>query len=318
MDPKNMKGITYLCGVLLMTLAFPLFGEDAVKIHGIVRDLGDVPLSGAAVSLKRNSDAAETVVYTDARGEFIFQDCKKGEYWLRVERDGFQAVTAPIRLEEETLRKIEINLRPLQHYHVEVQSRLPRVLIICTFQVVHAPITATTAKNWTTIEIKNFGRIDEQYFRGAQPQGHDYEDLSGLGIKTVITLTSTDTDPNEKVMVEKAGMKYCEIPMDSHTPPADSQVAEFLRLVNDPVNRPVYVHCVAGKHRTGVMTAIYRMSKHRWTADQAYKEMQKYQFGPALFHLKLKRFVYDYYRRLIHASGVFEPPCVSSECQVHQ
>ena len=136
MDPKNMKGITYLCGVLLMTLAFPLFGEDAVEIHGIVRDLGDVPLSGAAVSLKRNSDAAESVAYTDAKGEFEFQSCKQGEYELRVEREGFQAVTAPIRLQEETLRKIEINLRPLQSLQEEDQSRLPRVLIIWEIQMV--------------------------------------------------------------------------------------------------------------------------------------------------------------------------------------
>ena len=161
---------------------------------------------------------------------------------------------------------------------------------------------AIPKKNWSSIKIKNFGRIDEQYFRGAQPKNHDYEDLAALGIKTVITLTNSDTDPDEKEMVEKAGMKYYQIGMDSHTPPADSQVAEFLRLVNDPVSQPVYVHCAAGKHRTGVMTAIYRMTKHKWTADQAYKEMQKYEFGLAVFHSKLKRFVYDYYRELTRSS----------------
>ena len=89
------------------------------------------------------------------------------------------------------------------------------------------------------MKIQTFGKIDEQYFRGARPKNKDYEDLAALGIKTVITLTSTDTDPNEKVMVEKAGMKYYQIPMDSHTPPTDSQLAEFLSLVNDPESYPV-------------------------------------------------------------------------------
>ena len=138
--------------------------------------------------------------------------------------------------------------------------------------------------------------VDEQYFRGAQPKNHDYEDLAALGIKTVITLTSTDTDPNEKATVEKVGMKYHQIPMDSHTPPTDSQLEEFLRLVNDPASGPFYVHCAAGEHRTGVMTAIYRITKHRWNADEAYREMKTYKFGPSLFHRKLKNYVYNYYR----------------------
>ncbi|HSE40262.1 MAG TPA: dual specificity protein phosphatase family protein [Acidobacteriota bacterium] len=170
-------------------------------------------------------------------------------------------------------------------------------------QIQHEKVSAEIPKkNWSSIKVKNFGRIDEQYFRGAQPKNHDYEDLAALGIKTVITLTNSDTDPNEKVMVENAGMKYYQIPMDSHTPPADSQLAEFLRLVNDPESYPVYVHCAAGKHRTGVMTAIYRMTKYRWTADQAYKEMKKYKFGLSFFHPKLKKYIYDYYRELTRAS----------------
>jgi protein tyrosine/serine phosphatase len=175
-------------------------------------------------------------------------------------------------------------------------------------QIQHEKVSdAIPRKNWSSIKIKNFGKIDEQYFRGAQPKNHDYEDLAALGIKTVISLTNTDTDPNEKVMVEKAGMKYYQISMESHTPPTDSQLAEFLRLANDPESYPVYVHCAAGKHRTGVMTAIYRMTKHRWTADQAYKEMQKYKFGLSIFHIKLRNYIYDYYRKLTGASKTLSP-----------
>ena len=45
------------------------------------------------------------------------------------------------------------------------------------------------------IKIDNFGRIDDHYYRGAQPKNRDYQDLAELGIKSVITLTSDDTDP---------------------------------------------------------------------------------------------------------------------------
>ena len=58
------------------------------------------------------------------------------------------------------------------------------------------------------IAIENFGRIDTNYFRGAQPEGRDYADLAALGVKIVINLTSDDAQPNERSMVESAGMKY--------------------------------------------------------------------------------------------------------------
>ncbi|HSE43011.1 MAG TPA: dual specificity protein phosphatase family protein [Acidobacteriota bacterium] len=163
------------------------------------------------------------------------------------------------------------------------------------------------------IKIANFGRIDDHYYRGAQPKNSDYQDLAALGIMSVITLTSDDTDPNEKVLVEKTGMKFYQIPMDSKIPPTPSQLAEFLRIVNDRDNQPVYVHCAAGKHRTGVMSAAYRLSHYGWTADQAYDEMKQYKFGLALFHPKLKSFVYDYYQKLTHATKVLDPAIAAAQ-----
>ena len=45
--------------------------------------------------------------------------------------------------------------------------------------------------------------------------------------------------------------------MTTHEPPTNEQLAQFLRIVNDPVQQPVYVHCKGGRHRTGVMTAAF-------------------------------------------------------------
>jgi protein tyrosine/serine phosphatase len=140
--------------------------------------------------------------------------------------------------------------------------------------VAHAEVTraAATVGSAPTIRIDNFGQVTEKYYRGAQPAGRDYADLAALGVKTVIDLTSDDTDPNERRMTEQARMKYVRIPMTTHEPPTAGQLAEFMGIVNDPVNEPVYVHCVGGRHRTGVMTAAYRMTEQGWMADQAFRE----------------------------------------------
>jgi protein tyrosine phosphatase (PTP) superfamily phosphohydrolase (DUF442 family) len=148
----------------------------------------------------------------------------------------------------------------------------------------------------SAIQIDNFGRVDPHYYRGAQPQGRDYADLAALGVKTVINLTSDDADATEQAMVEGAGMKYVQIPMTTHSAPTTAQLAEFLKIVNDPVQQPVYVHCVGGRHRTGVMTAVYRMTgDSHWTSDQAFAEMKQFKFGADFLHPEFKRFVYAYH-----------------------
>jgi uncharacterized protein (TIGR01244 family) len=141
--------------------------------------------------------------------------------------------------------------------------------------------------------IDNFGQINETYYRGAQPAGRDYATLAALGIKTVIDLQA-DGLPAEARLVEAAGMTFHRIPMTTHQPPTDEKIALFLSLVNDPANQPVYVHCAGGRHRTGVMTALYRMTHDGWNADRAFSEMKQFKFGADFLHPEFKRFVYSY------------------------
>ena len=113
-------------------------------------------------------------------------------------------------------------------------------------------------------------------------------------MKTVINLTSDDALAEEPTLVEKAGMNYVAIPMTTRVAPTTEQLDQFLKIVNNPANQPVFVHCVGGKHRTGVMTAVYRMTQDSWTSEQAFNEMKQFKFGAAMLHPEFKKFVYDY------------------------
>jgi protein tyrosine/serine phosphatase len=159
----------------------------------------------------------------------------------------------------------------------------------------------SNAVDISKIRIDNFGRINPTYYRGAQPKGRDYADLASLGVKTLINLTSDDADASEQAMAERAGMKYVQIPMTTHRPPTSAELSKFLKIVSDPANQPVYVHCVGGRHRTGVMTAAYRMTHDGWNADQALAEMKRYKFGADFLHSEFKEFVYGYRETLAHA-----------------
>jgi len=171
------------------------------------------------------------------------------------------------------------------------------------------PTSAASAPAAPAVHIENFGRVNEHYYRGAQPTGRDFADLAKLGVKTTIDLTNgEDEDGGEQGLAESAGLKFFKIAMNTRVVPTAAQIATFLSIVDDPANQPVYVHCVGGRHRTGVMTAIYRMLEEKWTPDRAFQEMKTYKFGADFLHPEFKKFVLAFNPALAAASILPAPP----------
>ena len=147
--------------------------------------------------------------------------------------------------------------------------------------------------NFLNVSIKNFGQMDDRFFRGAQPKENEYKELAALGIRTVIDLQNEPTS-YEKQNVEALGMKYVNIPMSDKDYPETAKIDQFLKLVDDPSTGKFYVHCAGGRHRTGVMGAVYRFNHYNWNYDQVYAEMKKYDFYTRWGHGDMKKFVQDY------------------------
>jgi len=180
------------------------------------------------------------------------------------------------------------------------QTRLRNVAVILAVALLllaSASAQTKSSVDLAKIRIKNFGRTNDNYYRGGQPDSRDYPALAALGVKAVIDLTR-DGRTDELTLVHGAGMKFYRIPLTTSERPSEAAVTQFLKLVNDPANWPVFVHCQGGRHRTGVMTAVYRMTEDGWTAERSYQEMKKYGFEGFLGHPALKKFVYDYYAGL--------------------
>ena len=150
--------------------------------------------------------------------------------------------------------------------------------------------------NFPNIKISNFGQMDENFYRGARPKDKDYPALAALGIKTIIDLTDNSRS-YEQPAVEAAGLRYVNIPIVDKTAPSADQIATFLKVVNDPATGKFYVHCAGGRHRTGVMGAVYRFNHDHWNLDQAYAEMLKYDFYTSNGHGKQKDFIQDYWQQ---------------------
>ncbi len=56
-------------------------------------------------------------------------------------------------------------------------------------------------------------------------------------------------------------------------------IDDFRRIMDDENSYPVLIHCKAGLHRTGVMSAIYRMEYDGWSRADAMRELRSHGFG---------------------------------------
>jgi len=172
--------------------------------------------------------------------------------------------------------------------------------IIATLALIFAFSALTFAKgnksNFPNIKISNFGQMDQNFYRGARPKPEEFRDLAALGIKTVIDLTDNSRD-REQPAVEAAGMRYVNIPIVDKESPSAEQISAFLKVANNPATGKFYVHCAGGRHRTGMMGAIYRFNHDHWNYDQAYAEMKQYDFYTSNGHGKQLDFVQAYWQQ---------------------
>jgi protein tyrosine phosphatase (PTP) superfamily phosphohydrolase (DUF442 family) len=120
--------------------------------------------------------------------------------------------------------------------------------------------------------------------------------IQRYGLKTIINLQDEDEDPTlprniigcghikEKDLCAQLGVKYVWIApelISRRKVPAERPQAidRFLEIMRDPKNHPVLIHCRAGLHRTGVMTAVYRMEFEGVSAYAAMDELKANGFG---------------------------------------
>lgn len=143
-------------------------------------------------------------------------------------------------------------------------------------------VSAVQAKDQQEHDLPNFHRVEPFLYRGGQPRGKGLERLQQMGIKTVINLRGGKQPLKEQSECNKLGLKFISIPISHHHAPANSDVEQFLQIVqaakDDPSKGGVFVHCKAGEDRTGCMIALYRVKEDGWTSRQACDEMQKLGF----------------------------------------
>ncbi len=134
---------------------------------------------------------------------------------------------------------------------------------------------APWAKSVSLGGVQNLWKVDEGLYRSAQPSGAGFISLNSFGIKTIVNLRTLHSD---RPGIEGTSLGYVHLPMAAWAPNLGT-LKKFLRVVRDPKQRPVLVHCKNGADRTGFVCAVYRIVEQGWSKEEAIREMKEGGFG---------------------------------------
>ena len=152
--------------------------------------------------------------------------------------------------------------------------------------------------------IRRAKKVTTNIYRGPRPDEADFEEMARAGVRTVIDLQggaptiipgeSKRARQKRKEIAEGLGLRLVNIPTTLSRVDQPAEQAELLKvaaLMNDPRNQPVYVHCAAGRDRTGVAVALYRILYQGCSYAQARKEFVRHGiplWTPALMGKQFK------------------------------
>jgi tyrosine-protein phosphatase SIW14 len=170
---------------------------------------------------------------------------------------------------------------------------------------VPAPHQYVVAEKMTAAGIKDFGKVNDYLYRGAQPKPEGIEELEKLGIDTIVDLRGERHGlmEKERAHAESLGMRLVSIPGTGWTAPRDEQIAQFFALVSERPRRKIFIHCWFGGDRDGMFVAAYRIAFDGWTPEEAIHEMRAFHYKEIL-HPNMKWYVQKFPERLAESPAL--------------
>jgi rhodanese/phosphatase family protein len=129
--------------------------------------------------------------------------------------------------------------------------------------------------------------------RGERPSLAKLRDLAGQGYRRTVSLCA-ETKGGDTPLITRAGLtgtlETAHVPIvDMHNPTL-AQVVQLLDLLTAPGAPRTYLHCEAGRCRTGVMVACYRMAVMGWDEAAAFTEAENFGCSVPLQRAFIEKF----------------------------
>jgi uncharacterized protein (TIGR01244 family) len=122
--------------------------------------------------------------------------------------------------------------------------------------------------------ITNYTQVDAVVACGGATETSALDGLKQDGFKTIINLRQASEKganiEENSARAQALGMKYVHIPYNAAAP-ENKTFDEFLRVIADKSNQPVYIHC-GSANRVGSVWLAKRVLQDGWTVEKATEE----------------------------------------------
>lgn len=132
----------------------------------------------------------------------------------------------------------------------------------------------------------DFYTVSPGIYRGGRLDEGGILRLQKLGVKTILNLENDGSAiALEAKWAKAASIAQVSSPLSGEWTPNDAQVDRILKLLADPSKRPIYIHCMKGMDRTGMIVALHRVYNEGWTRAHAEQERDALGFNHWLGYL---------------------------------
>lgn len=126
---------------------------------------------------------------------------------------------------------------------------------------------------------ENFAPVINKIYRSSFPQANNFSFLKKLKLKSVLCLIPEEYPKTHEDFFQTENIKLFQLGMSGNKEPfvkiKHDLITEAIKIVIDPGNQPILIHCNRGKHRTGCLVGVLRRLQ-RWSLTIIFDEYRKF------------------------------------------
>ena len=143
-------------------------------------------------------------------------------------------------------------------------------------RIVFYPTLAWNVFLGRVLKLRNWwDEVDEKVLIGAMPFARDVSALAKLGVTGVVNTCQEYAGP--VAQYQEAGIEQLRVPTIDFTHPTLESVQRAVEFMEQQVasGGAVYVHCKAGRARSGTVVVCWLMHSKKWSRQQAQAHLLK-------------------------------------------
>ncbi|RLV91047.1 Tyrosine-protein phosphatase SIW14 [Spathaspora sp. JA1] len=126
---------------------------------------------------------------------------------------------------------------------------------------------------------ENFAPIINKIYRSSFPQPNNFSFIKTLNLKSILCLIPEDYPQLHDEFLKHENIKLFQLGMSGNKEPfvkiSSDLITEAIRIVLNPENQPILIHCNRGKHRTGCLVGVIRRLQN-WSLTIIFDEYRKF------------------------------------------